>query len=114
MVKWYVLIVTALPSIIVQPVSKAIRTGKMNVTAMSCEAVRMGHIYFKWERYHIVNDSWIKPSCRAVNTTSPNLKFSEIKEEDEGVYRCIITNNDGNVTSDNASIFVYGEYSCTY
>lgn len=103
------LTVTALPTIIVQPVSKAIRTGKMNVTAMSCEAVGMGLIYFEWERYHIVNNSWIKPSHRAVNTTSPNLKFNEIKEEDEGVYHCIITNDDGSVTSDNASIFVYGE-----
>ena len=74
----------------------------------------MGLIYFQWERYHTVNNSWIKPSHRAVNITSPNLKFSEITEEDEGVYRCIITNDDGNVTSDNASIFVYGEYSCTY
>ena len=51
-----------------------------------------------------------------MNNTSPNLKFSEIKEEDEGVYHCIITNDDGNVISDNATIPVYGEYSmsCVY
>ena len=97
-----------------QPASKAIREGELNVIVMSCEVVGMGPVYFQWERYHTVNNSWIKPSHRAVNTTSPNLKFSEITEEDEGVYRCIITNDDGNVISYNATIFVYGEYSCMY
>ena len=96
-----------------QPTSKSIKEGELNVIAVSCEAVGMGPIYFQWEKYHTVNNSWIKPSHRAVNTTSPNLKFSEIKEEDEGVYHCIITNDDGNVTSDNATISVYGEHSMT-
>ena len=89
--------------------------------AMSCKVVGMGHIYFKWEKYHTVNSSWIKPSHRAVNITSPNLEFSVIKEEeDEGVYHCIITNDDGSVISDNATILVYGKSvfmyiaTCTY
>ena len=88
-----------------QPATKAIREGELNVIAMSCEVVGGGPVYFQWERYHTVNNSWIQPSHRAVNTTSPILK-------DEGVYHCIITNDDGNVISDNATIFVYGEYSC--
>ena len=104
------LTVTALPNIIVQPASKAIRTGEMNVTTMFCKVIGMGPIYFKWERYHVLNNTWIKPSDRAVNTTSPNLEFSVIKEEDEGVYHCIITNDDGRIVSENATIFVYGEY----
>ena len=108
------LTVTALPNLIVQPASKAIRTGEMNVTAMFCEVIGIGPIYFKWEKYNIINNTWMKPSDRAVNTTSSNLEFSIIKEEDGGVYHCIITNDDGSVTSDNATIFVYGECSCIY
>ena len=46
-----------------------------------------------------------------MSITSPNLKFSVITEEDEGVYRCVVTNDDGSVISDNATIHVYGECS---
>ena len=104
-------IVTALPNITVQPVSKSIREGGLNVTAMSCKAVGMGPLYYQWERYQVMNNSWMKPSPRAVNITSPNLEFSNITEEDEGVYHCIITNDDGSIISDNATILVYGKDS---
>ena len=30
-------------------------------------------------------------------------------EEDEGIYHCVVTNPDGSVVSDNATITVYGE-----
>ena len=79
---------------------------------MSCKAIGMGIIYFQWEKYNTINSSWIVPSQRAVNTTSPNLVFSMIEEEDEGVYHCIVTNDNGSIVSDNATIFVYGE--CLY
>ena len=46
-----------------------------------------------------------------MNITSPDLKFSVISEEDEGVYRCVVTNDDGSIISDNATIHVYGEFS---
>ena len=59
--------------------------------------------------YHSSNDSWIKPSIRAINITSPNLVFSKLTNEDEGIYRCIIFNYDGDVISDNATITLYGE-----
>ena len=78
---------------------------------MSCSAVGMDPIYYRWEKYSSSNKSWISPSHRAVNIVSPDLKFSVIREEDEGVYRCIVTNDDGSVTSDNATVRVYGEYS---
>ena len=104
--------VTAVPSIIAQPLSKAIREGEANVTAMSCNVTGMGPIYFQWERYNAITSSWMKPSRRAVNIRSPNLVFNIIEEEDEGVYRCIITNNNKSIVSDNATIFVYGEYFC--
>ena len=46
-----------------------------------------------------------------MSITSSHLKFNIIGEEDEGVYRCIVTNDDGSVASDNATVYVYGEYS---
>ena len=79
--------------------------------AMSCKAVGVTHLYFQWERYHLPDNSWIRPSHRAVNVTSPQLKFKFITEEDEGVYRCIVTSDDGSVISDNATIYVYGEHT---
>ena len=78
---------------------------------MSCSAVGMGPIYYQWEKYNSFNNSWNSPSHRAMNITSPDLKFSVIREEDEGVYRCIVANDDGSVTSDNATIHVYGKNS---
>ena len=78
---------------------------------MSCSAVGMDPIYYQWQKYNSSNNSWMSPSHRAVNVTSSDLKFSVIREKDEGVYRCNVTNDDGSVTSDNATIHVYGEYS---
>ena len=101
--------VTALANITTQPVPIALKSGDLNVIAMSCSAVGMSPIYYQWEKYNSSNNSWISPSHRAVNITSPDLKFSVIREEYEGVYRCIVTNDDGSVTSDNATVHVYGE-----
>ena len=103
--------VTARPIITAQPISKAIKVGDVNVTAVSCSAIVMGPIYYQWEKYNSSNNSWISPSRRAVNITSPELKFTVIRDEDEGVYRCIVTNDDGSVISDNATVRVYGECS---
>ena len=94
-----------------QPTSVTFKTGDLNVTAMSCRAIGIEPIHYQWERYHSLNDSWIEPSHRAVDITLPNLKFNVIIEEDEGLYRCIVTNDDGSVISDSATMFVYGEYS---
>ena len=86
-----------------------IREGDLNVIAVSCFAFGIGFNQYQWEKYHSFNNSWISPSHRAVNITSPNLTFSVISEEDEGVYRCVVTNNDGSVVSNNATVHVYGE-----
>jgi len=80
-----------------------------NVVALNCSAVGAGNIHYTWERYHSPNNSWIRPSQRVVNATSPQLIFSVIMEEDNGTYRCIATNHDGNAIS-NATIFVHGQY----
>ena len=78
---------------------------------MSCSAVGIGPIYYQWEKYDLYNNSWISPSHGDMNVASPVLKFSVIREEDEGVYRCIVTSDDGSVISDNATVHVYGECS---
>ena len=89
----------------------AIKAGDLNVIAVSCLAVGTGRIYYQWEKYYPSNNSWSNPSHRAVSITSPDLKFNVITEEDEGVYHCIVTNDDGNVISDNATVRVYGKCS---
>ena len=87
----------------------AIREGDLNVTAVSCLAIGIGSINYQWEKYHLFNNSWISPSHRAVNITSPSLIFSVITEEDEGVYHCVVSSTDGSVISDNATVYAYGE-----
>ena len=94
-----------------QPASITVNAGNINVMAMSCKAVGITPITFHWEKYHLLNNSWIRPSHRAMNITSPYLEFAIITEEDEGDYHCVVTSDDGSVTSDTAAIFVYGEYS---
>ena len=101
----------ALPNITIQPVSIAIKAGDLNVTAVSCSAFGVGPIHYQWEKFHSYDNSWINPSQRVVNISSPNLIFSIITEYDEGIYRCIITNDDGSVISNNATVNVYSKRS---
>ena len=77
---------------------------------MEIFATGIGHIQYKWEKYQSSSNSWIRPSHRAVNITSPKLIFSVITEEDEGTYRCIVSNHDGSVVSKIATITLYGEF----
>ena len=68
-------------------------------------------MYYKWEKYDSFSDSWIPPSSRAENIKSVNLTFSVITDEDQGIYRCIVSNDDGHVISYDANIIVYGKLS---
>ena len=72
-------------------------------------ATGMGPISYQWEKYQSFSNSWIRPSSRVVSVTSSKLIFSMITEEDEGTYRCIVTNDDGSVVSDSIIVTVYGE-----
>ena len=74
-----------------------------------CLANGLEPLNYLWQMYQSFNDSWTRPSVRAINITSPKLVFSKLTEEDEGVYRCIVFSDDDNVISDNATITVYGE-----
>ena len=100
-----------LPKFTKHPKSVTIRAGDVNKVAMSCKATGVGALQYHWEKYQPSSDSWMRPSRRAVDVTSRKLIFSVIEEEDEGIYHCVVTNDDGSVSSDNATINVYGEYT---
>ena len=99
----------ALPNITIQPVSATFKEGDLNMTALHCSAIGMGPIYYHWEKYDSSSNTWINPSQRATSITTQNLKFSVLTEEDEGVYHCVVTNDDGNVISNNATVSIYGK-----
>ena len=102
----------ALPVIAIQPVSVLLKVDYKG-TALWCSTNGIGPIHYQWEKYQSFNDSWVTPVNRVDNGTSPNLKFNKVSEEDEGIYHCIITNDDGSVVSNNATITVYGTiYVC--
>ena len=105
----YVCFLIALPMITKSPTSITVRAGSENVSPLWCSATGMGPIHYRWEKYQPPDDSWKKPSKRASDIKSSKLVFSTITEKDEGVYHCIVTNDDGSVVSDNATITVYGE-----
>ena len=101
----------ATPNITKHPESVAIRAGDTNKKIMYCTADGVSPLYYRWERYQSSNNSWIRPSHRVVNITSPKLVYKIIKEEDEGIYRCIVsTDHNSTVMSDNATLRVYGRF----
>ena len=106
------LYVIATPIIIVQPQSGVFKNNDRNVMVFEVVATGMGPISYQWEKYQSFSNSWIRPSSRAVSVTSFKLIFSVITVEDEGTYRCIVSNNDGSVVSDNVDATVYGELLC--
>ena len=81
---------------------------------MSCSATGIGLIYYRWRKYNSSRNTWRNPSRRATSITGQRLKFGVITKADEGVYRCIVTNNDGSVLSNNATVHVYGKYFCRF
>ena len=99
----------ALPNITKHPISITFKEGDLNVTALRCAATGIGPINYHWEKYDSSSNTWMNPSHRATSITTQNLKFKVITEEDEGVYRCIVTNDDGSVTSDNGTVSIYGK-----
>ena len=86
-----------------------LRENSEHVSTLWCLAIGVEPLSYLWQMYQSSNDSWSRPSVRAINITSPKLVFSKLTEEDEGIYRCIVFSDDDNVISDNATITVYGE-----
>ena len=103
------LLCIAMPTIIKHPVSMAFSKNSKQVSTLSCLANGLEPLKYLWQMYQSTNDSWTKPSIRAVNFTSPKLVFSKLTEEDKGIYRCIVFSEDDHVVSNNATITLYGE-----
>jgi len=106
--KHLLLVVTlATPVIVTQPKSVVSKEGGTNIF-LNCSAHDNGEggVKYKWEKYHPSDDRWIRPAKRH---KLPILRFNVISEEDEGVYHCVATNDDGITVSDNATVTVYGE-----
>ena len=102
--------ITASPRIIEHPKPKICRRDDAAKEVMNCSATGMAPIFYRWEKYQPFSHSWIRPSDRVNNVTSPKLTFTVITEEDEGIYHCVVTNDDGSVISNNATLTVYGKY----
>ena len=100
---------SAAPTIQIHPKSTTLRENDTNEVVMHCLAVGMGYIQYHWEKYELSSGTWMELSHQAY-TTSSNLTFSIISEENEGVYRCVATNYDGSTASGNATLRVYGGY----
>ena len=66
----------------------------MNVTAMSCSAVGMGPIYYQWENHNSLNNSWIGPSQRAVNITSPDVSLMLLEKKMKVFIAVLLATND--------------------
>ena len=98
-----------MPTIIKQPISMAFTKNSEQVSTLWCLANGLGPLIYRWQMYQSANDSWTRPSVRAVNITSPKLMFSKLTEEDVGIYRCIVISDDDIVISNNATITLYGE-----
>ena len=98
-----------MPTIIRHPVSMAFSKNSEQVSTLSCLANGLSPLNYLWQKYQSANDSWARPSVRTVNITSPKLVFSKLREEDEGIYRCIIFSEDDYVISNNATITLYGK-----
>ena len=96
------------PIIITQPKSQVIKDKERNIVVLWVFANGTESLYYQWQKYDLFSNSWIPPSNRAENIKSLNLTFSVITEEDQGIYHCIVSNDDGHVVSDNATITIYG------
>ena len=99
-----------MPTITKHPVSMTFSKNGEQVSTLWCLASGVEPLKYLWQMYQSTNDSWTRPSVRAVNITSPKLVFSKPTEEDEGIYHCIVFSEDDHVISDNATITLYGEF----
>ena len=100
----------ATPVILTHP--KSVVSKHLTKVFLNCSAHDYGvdSIQYKWEKYQPSDDKWKKvPRSHKINT-SPNLILDVVAEKDEGVYRCVATNDDGITVSNNATITVYGEF----
>lgn len=107
-----IIVSTASIQFVIQPnVSAKYKQNSTDVTPFECLAIghaRAGNIRYQWQKYYLSNKKWMRPSDRIMDVTSRHLKFRVIKEQDEGIYRCVATNDDDMVVSNGSEVVVYG------
>ena len=54
---------------------------------------------------------WLKDGLILSGANSSILRFADIKESDEGVYKCVVSNKGGRDEATSAIVTVYGKQS---
>ena len=85
-----------IPEILKNPKDAIVRIGQS--TKLLCNATGTDLDY-----------QWIKDEVTTLDTISNMLKITEITESDEGVYKCVASNEGGMIESNPATITVFGE-----
>ena len=81
----------------------------MNVQIV-CSATGYGILNYHWEKLDSVNSLWkILPLERQIKASNMStLVFQAVNSSDNGIYRCIVINDDGKAISLDSTISVYG------
>ncbi|XP_065887834.1 roundabout homolog 2-like isoform X2 [Dysidea avara] len=101
--------VNTTPKIIRQPSNITVRRRSYWGRSLTVAVTGKGPINYQWERYISHRNIWVKAEHNwMIGRTSPALKFRPAINSFEGFYRCIVSNDDGSVISNNAFVSVYG------
>ena len=99
------------PPIITQHPSSVI-INEMGSTSLSCDAtsnVLNVTITFTWEKFNSTTNTWEPATAPSFGIDTMMINFSNIRQDDEGMYQCIASNSAGNTSSNPATVTVYGE-----
>ena len=84
-----------LPQILTSPDDATVFIGQS--AQLTCRALGTDIVY-----------QWMKDSVVVSGANSNRLRITNIEESDEGVYKCVASNEGGQVESNTATITVYG------
>ena len=90
------------PTITIQPASVVI-TVDTSVT-LNCEGTGLGSITYQWQNYNINGGQWMNIS----NSNTTELVVEKLEQSQQ--YRCVISDEDGSTTSDNATVTVLSKF----
>ncbi|XP_065888297.1 roundabout homolog 2-like isoform X2 [Dysidea avara] len=103
------------PKICKHPSNITVRADSYRERTLTVVAAGKGPINYQWEKYSSSDNSWIIHDYALIKgETSPKLKFKPARHVHEGIYRCTVSNDDGRVTSNNATVTVYGPPTITF
>ena len=86
----------AVPEILINPKDATMLVGQSE--QLMCNAIGTDVVY-----------QWLKDGLVLSGANSSILRFAEIKESDEGVYKCVVSNKAGRVEASPAAVTVYGK-----